>query len=79
MVQDLEEQGLAGYRLSPQQRRLWALRQEGGSYRVQCGWRLQGGLDRAALLRTLGVLVARHEILRTRFVASPGVKLPLQG
>src|SRR5205823_6033139 len=61
--------------LSYAQQRLWFLAQmEGGSgaYHVPFGWRLRGNLDRTALLRALDRLVARHESLRTRFVAVAG-------
>jgi amino acid adenylation domain-containing protein len=61
--------------LSYAQQRLWFLAQlEGGSgaYHIPFGWRLQGDLDRSALVRALDRLVARHESLRTRFVAVEG-------
>jgi hypothetical protein len=61
--------------LSYAQQRLWFLAQlEGGSgaYHMPFGWRLQGELDRSALVRALDRLVARHESLRTRFVAVEG-------
>jgi hypothetical protein len=50
--------------LSYGQQRLWFLAQmEGGSgaYHMPFGWRLQGDLDRSALVRALDRLVARHE------------------
>jgi len=75
--------------LSPGQRRLWFLDQlEPGSaaYNVPVLARLDGGLDEPALWRSLGGLVARHEVLRTRFeavageprqvIAATGVRLP---
>jgi amino acid adenylation domain-containing protein len=57
------------------QARLWFLDQmDPGSatYNVATAHRLEGTLDRAALERSLQALVARHEALRTTFVADAG-------
>ncbi|HEY6921962.1 MAG TPA: condensation domain-containing protein, partial [Steroidobacteraceae bacterium] len=60
--------------LSWAQQRLWFLAQldpaASVSYHMPAALRLQGSLDRAALTATLDRIVARHEILRTRFVKS---------
>src|SRR6185503_16444906 len=58
--------------LSFAQQRLWFLAQMGasGAYHIANGWRLKGQLDRVALRRALDRIVARHEALRTTFVAS---------
>ncbi len=56
--------------LSFAQQRLWFLEQlgnVGNSYHVNRRLRLTGALDRAALVRALDRLVARHETLRTTF------------
>ncbi|HEU5471257.1 MAG TPA: non-ribosomal peptide synthase/polyketide synthase [Actinophytocola sp.] len=56
--------------LSLPQRRLWFInRMDPASalYNIAVPMRLRGTLDRAALRSALGDLVARHEILRTRF------------
>ncbi len=61
--------------LSFAQQRLWFLAQvEGASaaYHVPGGLRLHGRLDVAALRRALDRIVARHEVLRTRFVPLNG-------
>jgi amino acid adenylation domain-containing protein/non-ribosomal peptide synthase protein (TIGR01720 family) len=65
-----------GYRLSPQQRRLWSL---GGPapFAAQRIVRLDGRLDVPGLRAALAGAVAGHEALRTRFVAAPGGE-PLQ-
>ena len=57
--------------LSFAQQRLWFLAQIGASqaYHISNGWRLKGQLDRGALRRALDGIVARHEALRTTFVA----------
>ncbi|MDT9002098.1 amino acid adenylation domain-containing protein, partial [Paucibacter sp. APW11] len=58
------------------QQRLWFLDHldaaAGAAYRMPAALRLRGQLNRAALKATLDRLVARHEILRTRFVAVQG-------
>ncbi len=65
--------------LSYAQQRLWVLDQlEPGSalYNVPGALRLSGRLDVAALERSLGEIVARHEVLRTTFEQEEG--LPVQ-
>jgi amino acid adenylation domain-containing protein len=61
--------------LSFAQQRLWFIDQlspGGFAYNITGGLRIQGPLDVAALERTLGALVQRHEPLRTVFVAVDG-------
>ena len=61
--------------LSFAQQRLWFLAQfEGASaaYHMPGGLRLQGQLDRLALIKALNRIVARHEALRTTFVMQDG-------
>ncbi|HEY7768546.1 amino acid adenylation domain-containing protein, partial [Longimicrobium sp.] len=65
--------------LSFAQERLWFIdRLEPGSatYHVPVAWRLGGALDEAALERSLGEIVRRHEVLRTVFAEVDG--LPVQ-
>ncbi|MEU9992333.1 amino acid adenylation domain-containing protein [Streptomyces sp. NPDC048045] len=62
--------------LSSSQHRLWfldQLRPGDPAYNVVEVFRLEGELDADVLGRALRGLVARHEILRTRFVATDGV------
>ncbi|MEW5925947.1 MAG: amino acid adenylation domain-containing protein [Gemmatimonadota bacterium] len=62
--------------LSFAQQRLWFLEQlgSGGSaYHIPAGLRLQGTLDRDALVGALDRIVARHEALRTVFAQVDGV------
>jgi amino acid adenylation domain-containing protein len=61
--------------LSYAQQRLWFLEQMrdlGSAYHASQGLRLRGALDRAALIRALDRLVARHEVLRTTFHSTNG-------
>nr|WP_161965688.1 HAD-IIIC family phosphatase [Steroidobacter cummioxidans] len=61
--------------LSSAQRRLWFIDQiEGGSlaYHVPLAVKLVGSVDRDALQKALDALVARHEVLRTRFSSVGG-------
>ncbi|MGH9970309.1 MAG: FkbM family methyltransferase, partial [Pyrinomonadaceae bacterium] len=60
--------------LSFAQQRLWFLAQMGASeaYHIFKGWRLKGWLDREALQLALDRIVARHEALRTTFIAIEG-------
>jgi amino acid adenylation domain-containing protein len=64
-------------RLSLAQQRLWFLaqldREAGAAYHIPAALRLRGRLDVTALRATLDRVVARHESLRTRFVAIDGV------
>ncbi len=62
-------------RLSFAQQRLWFLEQLedlGPAYHISSRLRLQGDLDRAALLRALDRIVGRHEALRTTFRLAGG-------
>jgi amino acid adenylation domain-containing protein len=62
--------------LSFAQQRLWFMEQLedlGGTYHVSHRLRLHGELDRAALVRALDRIVARHEALRTTFAQVDGV------
>ena len=63
--------------LSLAQQRLWFLdqldRAASAAYHMPAALRLLGKLDIAALQATLNRLVARHESLRTCFVAVDGV------
>jgi acyl carrier protein len=61
--------------LSYAQQRLWFLEQMGdlgSTYHIFTRLRLRGDLDRAALVRALDRLVARHEALRTTFPVQGG-------
>ncbi|HVR99975.1 MAG TPA: amino acid adenylation domain-containing protein [Thermoanaerobaculia bacterium] len=68
---------MRGFRLSPQQRRLWQLGAEAAACRAQFALVLAGAAGGETPRRALELLVARHEILRTTFHGdAPG--LPVQ-
>ena len=71
---------IQGFRLSPQQRHLWALlpMEGAGAYRASCTVHLTGEPDADRLERALAEVVGRHEILRTVFQSLPGMGEPLQ-
>ena len=75
----MQKETIQGYRLSPQQERLWLLQQKHpGPYCAQTSWLLEGPLDQPKLRRLLNALVERHEILRTTFQDLPDVLIPVQ-
>jgi hypothetical protein len=69
---------IEGYRLSPQQKRLWQLQRDLPPLRAQCAVVLEGGLRPEVLKEALETVVGRHEILRTAFQCPPGITLPIQ-
>jgi hypothetical protein len=76
----VQEKALTGYRLSPQQRRLWALLQHGWneSYQAKCAVMIRGRLESHRLKSAAQNVIARHEILRTTFQRLPGMAIPMQ-
>jgi len=69
-----------GFRLSPQQRRLWLLqsRDSAAAHRAECAVEIEGELDVRLIERALAELVERHEILRSTFPRPTGAKYPAQ-
>ncbi len=76
----MDNQIIEGFRLSPQQQRLWQLSKQDGAarYSACCAFLLDGELDVHTLQASIQDVIARHEILRTRLETVPGMKLPLQ-
>ncbi len=66
-----------GYRLSPQQTRLW-LTQQDRSACSQIVVSLEGRVDPESVRNALRRVVQQHEILRTIFQDVPGMKVPIQ-
>ncbi len=75
---DMPKGLIEGYRLSPQQKRLWRLPGKSSAYHTQCAVSLRGALDSQLLKRALQSAVDRHEILRMDFAALPSMEIPLQ-
>jgi amino acid adenylation domain-containing protein len=73
-----QDRVIEGFRLSPQQKRLWGLQSDNSVYRVQGTVRIEGELSSAILKSALQQIVDRHEILRTHFVRPGGLKTPIQ-
>src|ERR1051326_3326149 len=75
----MPEEIVHGYRLSPQQQRLWQLQQtHGGVFWSRCAVKLAGGIDLDGLEKAIYRVVEEHEILRTTFTVLPGMTLPVQ-
>jgi len=76
----MQSLSIEGFRLSPQQKRLWLLQQAGHSqpYRAQCVVLIEGKLNTETLESAIQKVVERQEILRTNFQALPGMNFPLQ-
>ena len=74
----MQDQAVQGFRLSPQQKRVWLLQRGGSAYCAQVALALAGALDREGLERALGSVVERHQILQTVFRRRPGIRVPLQ-
>jgi len=73
------KEAVNGFRLSPQQKRVWRLQQANRAWprRVSCAVLVEGSLDTARLRAAVEKAASRHEILRTTLNALPG-KIPLQ-
>ena len=72
---------LTGFRLSPQQLRLWKLQEGLGgadAFRVQCSLDIEGPLDVEALKQAFAAAVDRHEILRSTFNRLAAMSIPVQ-
>ena len=76
VTQDVND-GTASFRLSPQQEHLWRSYPSGPLLTVRCLIDV-GEAASDAVQTALGLVVERHEILRTTFVRRQGLKLPNQ-
>ena len=72
------QQVIEGFRLSPQQTRLWFEQQESNAYHAQCTITIDGPLNKDVLNDALLEIINRHEVLRTTYHQMPGVKVPVQ-
>ena len=73
----MEQFGARGFRLSQEQNQLWSEQGENAPY-SQVALLLKGKVDESRLRLAVEGLVKRHEILRTTFTRSPGMKAPFQ-
>lgn len=76
----MQDISIEGFRLSPQQKRLWQLQQVSNNqpYRAHCAVLIKGNLNSEILISALQNVINRHEILRTTFRVLEGMNLPLQ-
>lgn len=68
---------LSGFRLSPQQERLWHLQQAGFASGAFCAVEIEGALDVNALKAAVQYSVNCHDSLRSHFHRLPGMKTPV--
>ena len=80
-----QREEVIGYRLSPQQKRIWQLlelsagtQRTSPRYRAQCAVKIAGEVDAALLNEAVHHVIAQHDILHTVFRALSGISLPLQ-
>ncbi|GAB4190120.1 MAG: hypothetical protein Fur006_31930 [Coleofasciculaceae cyanobacterium] len=76
----MQDASIEGFRLSPQQKRLWQLQEAGNHqpYRAHCAVLIEGNLKPEILKAALQDVINRHEILRTTFRVLEGMNIPLQ-
>lgn len=72
------QQVIEGFRLSPQQTRLWLEQHDSTAYHAQCTVVIDGPLNKDVLNDALLEVINRHEVLRTTYHQMPGVKIPVQ-
>src|SRR5689334_6743831 len=76
----MSNETIEGYRLSPQQERIWTLQQRDSEifYQASCAILIEGRLELTKLKAALEEVSRRHEILRTTFHSLPEMKVPVQ-
>ena len=72
------ENRIKGYRLSPQQERIWSLMEDGSDCLATCSVCVEGPVKPALLYDALHSLTSSHQILRTTFHRPPGFSAPIQ-
>ncbi|MEM6613698.1 MAG: amino acid adenylation domain-containing protein [Cyanobacteria bacterium P01_C01_bin.72] len=79
-IVDIQTEKIQGFRLSPQQKRIWLLQTQvrNNPYQVKCCLTIEGALDINRLQQAWHKIVERHEILRTEFKHLSGMTIPLQ-
>ena len=76
----MQPQIIQGFRLSPQQKRVWLLQKGavGWSYRSRCVVEIVGRLESELFEKAIASAIRQHEILRTTFHLLPGMTIPVQ-
>jgi amino acid adenylation domain-containing protein len=74
----MSDQQPSGFRLSPQQRRVWSLAGGGPVPAAQAVLAVAGHVSEEGLHAAVDRVVARHEVLRTTYERRPGLQLPVQ-
>jgi len=73
----MQTETISGFRLAPQQKRLWNLQQNSSAFCLQASILIEGNLQPEILQKAIGDVVNRHDILRTSFYCPPGIKTPV--
>src|SRR5262245_31273717 len=76
----MKKEAITGYRLSPQQERVWRLGQaeDGHLYVIQCAVLIEGRLNLSTLQEAFDQMIQEHELLRTSYRRLAGMSLPIQ-
>jgi len=76
----MRSETIEGYRLSPQQKQMWALQSNNPqtSFRVMTAVLINGSFYLAEMINALKGVYRRYEILRTSFHHLPGMTIPIQ-
>lgn len=73
----MQTETISGFRLAPQQKRLWNLQQNSSAFCSQGSILIEGNLKPEILQKAIEQIVNYHDILRTSFYRPPGVKNPV--
>ncbi|MBF1989859.1 non-ribosomal peptide synthetase [Fischerella thermalis] len=73
----MQTETISGFRLAPQQKRLWNLQQNSSAFYSQASILIEGNLQLEILQKAIGQIVNHHDILKTSFYRPPGVKTPV--
>ncbi len=76
----MTQESLQGFQISPQQKHLWLTQQAADrhAYHAKCVIEVEGRLEKKTLESAVGLLLKRHEILRSNFQCLPWMKVPAQ-
>ncbi|QSJ14568.1 amino acid adenylation domain-containing protein [Nostoc sp. UHCC 0702] len=73
----MQTQTISGFRLAPQQKRLWNLQHNSSAFCSQASILIEGNLQPELLQKAIRQVVNHHDILKTSFYCPPGVKTPV--